>query len=300
MPEVSVVHSDNKRFSKKTLIIGILVILVAGVIAAVLLVQNSQQANIKACDCTKYSFLVTSTGSVTVTNSQTISEPAQQATVTIDGSPAGTFDVPALDPGQSQTLGTVNVPGGNFTWSVVGSKYCHGSGGYQAPSATPTPSPTETPSPTPPEISETPIITPTEIPTPTPLLPTVTPVTTPIPTVTPLITQVPTATPNPTATPTSNPPDNPPSPPNRCNGDCHSDDNCGYGEDGVKLVCVNNFCRQPSCTDQISCHCPPPISTGQPTPTTTQTLVRTGDASTTIAMTIGGLLLIGLGTLLAL
>jgi len=141
MPDVSVISPAHKSSSHKNLLIIIgLLVLITGIIAAVILVQTRQQANIKAWDCDKYNFLVTSIGSVTVTNDQTVSEPAQKATVYINGSPLATFDVPALEPGQSQTLGTVDVPpSGEFTWSVVGSSDCSDSGSYQGPSATPTP-----------------------------------------------------------------------------------------------------------------------------------------------------------------
>jgi hypothetical protein len=287
MPEVSVIRPDKKTISKKNLlIITGLIVLIVGIIAAVILVQLRQEANIQACSCNKYNFLVTSIGSVTVTNDQTISEPAQKATVSINGSPVATLDVPALEPGRSATLGTVEVPEpGNFTWSVVGSRYCSDSGSYQGPSPTPSPSPI--PSPTPPEATVTPTTT---------VIPTITEV----PTSTPVITQVPTVTTAPSATPTSNPPDNPPSPPNRCNGDCHSDNNCAYAEDGTKLICVNNFCRHQSCTDQISCHCPPAFPTTKPSPTPAQYLAKSGDAMSTVTLTLGGFLLIGLGALLAL
>jgi hypothetical protein len=315
MSESQVVRSQRHLPSKKSLILGFgLVAVIISIITAVFVVQHRQQANVSACDCQKYTFLVTSIGAVTVTNAQTISEPSQRVTIKINGSAIATLDVPALDAGESQTLGTVPVPvSGQFSWTATGSQFCSQSGSYQgtfpSPSPLPTPIPTEIPTPIPtliPTSAPTPL--PTEIPTPIPTgvpTPIPTEVPTPIPTAIPTV--IPTAVPTiaPTSslpTPTSRPPDNPPSPPNRCNGECHSNDNCGIAEDGSKLICVQNLCRHASCTDQISCHCPIAMSTPKPTsvPGAPSQLPRSGSSLPTIIITMGGLLLVGIGVILAL
>ncbi len=233
---------------------------------------------------------------MTVVNGQpNRSESLQKATVSINGAPVGVFDVPALGPGESSTIGIVDVPSsGEFSWSVIGSVHCSDSGSHILP----TPIPTVEPSPTPiEEPSPTPISTP--IPTPIPTVePTPEPTDAPLPTPTEVV-PTPTTAIASSPTPTSRPGDPPPAPPNRCNGVCTSNANCAYGEDNVKLVCVNNTCRHPSCTDQESCHCAPGWP-NNPTPTPARQLAESGSISPTLTVSITGLLLIGLGLLLAL
>lgn len=52
-------------------------------------------------------------------------------------------------------------------------------------------------------------------------------------------------TPTPTSTPTSSP-----GAPNSCNGTCGSNDNCQGS-----YLCYQGFCRNPSCTSDLSCNC---------------------------------------------
>ncbi|MFA6512495.1 MAG: hypothetical protein WCV86_05240 [Patescibacteria group bacterium] len=290
-PPVNVIAPQKKGPTNKLLIFGTLGVLIIGIVIAIYLVQSRQGFFAGAWNCAEYNFMVDSEGNVTVTNGQTRNEPPQQATVSINGSPVGVFDVPALSAGQTATLGTVTVPSsGEFTWSVIGSVDCSDSGSHVIPS----PSPTEviTPSPTE-EVTPTVTVKPTLTPTVT-VEPTVTPTTT----ITPTITTTPTSTPIATSTPSTTP-DIPPAPPNRCNGECTSSANCTYGEDGVKLICIANRCRHPSCTDQESCHCAPDWPT-TPSPTPTQNLAQSGSVNPTLTISLTGILLIGLGILLAL
>ncbi|OGM09532.1 hypothetical protein A2159_00055 [Candidatus Woesebacteria bacterium RBG_13_34_9] len=145
-----------------------------------------------AWDCSKYVFSIEAGGSVKVTNGSTRNEPAQKARVYINGNLVNTFDVPALNKDQSANLGTVQLPSGNFSWSVVGTLDCQSSGtqGSQtssceqlsfnliqkSPTVTLTITPTLSPSPTEPPIggtSPTPTVTatPTLPPSPTPTFP---------------------------------------------------------------------------------------------------------------------------------
>jgi len=91
--------------------------------------------------------------------------------------------------------------------------------------------------------------TPTPTPTPTPGS-TNTP--TPTPTLTPTTTQI--VYVNPTLTPT-------PVQQVGCNSACAINTDCSGG-----LVCVDGFCRNPSCTGEVSCVCP--VAVVQPTPKT--------------------------------
>lgn len=290
-PPVNVIAPQKSASKNKLFIFGSLGVLIVGIVVAIYLVQSRQGLFAGAWDCTLYNFSVDSQGSITVVNGQSNrSESLQKATVSINGSPVGVFDVPALGPGESVTIGNVDVPSsGEFSWAVVGSVHCSDSGSHIFP----TPIPTIEPSPTP--IDEEPTPMPTTEPTPEP---TPEPTDTPLPTPTDII-PTPTTPIASSPTPTSKPGDPPPAPPNRCNGVCTSDANCAYGEDNVKLICVNNSCRHPSCTDQESCHCAPGWP-NNPTPTPARQLAESGNISPTLTVSLTGLVLIGLGLLLAL
>jgi hypothetical protein len=108
-----------------------LLILVISITAAVYLVQNQKILKARAGDCQQYTFYVTSVGAVTVINRQTISVPAQSVSIIINGSPVSPLNAPALEPGQSSTIGTVSVPAtGKFTWNAIGSYFCNSSGSH--------------------------------------------------------------------------------------------------------------------------------------------------------------------------
>lgn len=81
-----------------------------------------------AWDCSKYVFSVEAGGIVKVKNGSTRNEPAQQARVYINGNLVATFSVPALTPGNEATIGTVQLPSGSYSWSIVGTLDCQSSG----------------------------------------------------------------------------------------------------------------------------------------------------------------------------
>jgi len=289
-PAIQVVTSGQSHGPKKLFVILFgLIILAAGIAAAIYIGQSQQRAKSDAWDCSKYIFNVTQTGQVSVTNNSLNDEPPQKVSVSINGQPAGIFDVPVLRVGDTAHLGSVEVPlDGGFTWETTGTVDCRNQGSYQAVS---TPTPTQIP-PTPTQPEET--ITPTEVP------PVSTPTPTPIPP-TPTVPVAITATSTPSSTPTSTPIATlTPTivQPNSCNGTCGSNANCQS-----HLVCSNGFCRNPSCTGSDSCACaptgvPPQVSTITPTPV--QALPQSGGASSTLILTIGGLILLGFGILFAI
>jgi hypothetical protein len=118
--------SDNKK--KILAVLGILLALF-GVGAGAYLIRNRQLLESSAWDCSLYTFAVSDNGTVTVANGSSRSEPPQQAQVYINGSLVDTFEVPALAPGEGETLGTVSVPTNEtYTWRVDGTRDCDDSG----------------------------------------------------------------------------------------------------------------------------------------------------------------------------
>jgi hypothetical protein len=124
------------------------------------------------------------------------------------------------------------------------------------------------------------------------------PTSTPGPSLTPTMT--PTGTIAPSATPTQTPtvtPTNPPGPtstpiplptPASCNNSCSTNADCTSG-----LTCSGGLCRNPQCTGQTNCNCV--TSTPVPTPVT---LEKAGSVNATWIVGIGGIILLGLGSLL--
>lgn len=156
----------------------------------------SPESEPAAWDCKNYTFSLSISGVVTVSNSSSRNEPPQQAQIYIDNQLIETFNVPALPTGQSATLGTVQVPKDkSFSWKIIGTKDCQNSGQLSPapisceqlkfsisevsptitvtpiPTLTITPTPTDKPlggtSPTPTQVSP-PESTPTSTPTSTP------------------------------------------------------------------------------------------------------------------------------------
>jgi len=256
-----VIIASSPSHKKRNLIIAsiIVLVLVSGVATAVYLVQRQARLTTEAWNCEAYAFNVSESGVVTAANNSAQPEPAQQVSITINGQPAGIFNVPPLAIGQSVTVSTVDVAphNGSFTWEAVGSLDCSDSGQYIAPTVTPMPSPTDvpdtTPSPTPPK---------SKTPTPSPdTTPSATPSSTP-PTTPPIggddPSPTPTHTPTPTPTSTPGPTNTPPPGPTNTPG-------------------------------------PGPTSTPAPTPVTQ--IPQSGVTDTTWIVTLGGLALISLGVL---
>ena len=88
----------------------------------------SPESEPAAWDCRNYTFSLSTIGVVSVSNSSNRNEPPQQAQVLINEQLVTTLNVPALPAGQSATLGTVNVPGGTFSWKILGTVDCQNSG----------------------------------------------------------------------------------------------------------------------------------------------------------------------------
>ncbi len=137
-------EDGESKGGNKKLIAGILgvAVLVAGIGAGVFALTRSQQLEpASAWDCEKYNFYVSRTGQTTAVNGSTRNEPIQKVQIKIDGVLAGTFDIPALTPGQSANLGTVATPlSGIFTWEATGTIDCRDGGSY-AVEPTPTSAP---------------------------------------------------------------------------------------------------------------------------------------------------------------
>lgn len=126
---VIVSSGGNNKSHKKLLIAGGgVVLLLFGLISALVLSTQIQQFSSSAWDCQNYAFAMSSTGVVSVNNGSTRNEPLQRADVFINTAKVATYDVPALAPGESATLGTVTLPGGGFDWEIRGTADCEDAG----------------------------------------------------------------------------------------------------------------------------------------------------------------------------
>lgn len=117
---------------RRIIMIGIaLVLMVTGIASGTYLLSRQQVGTPFAWDCATYIFDVDETGAVTVRNGSTRDLPAQVADVYIDGQLVAEFEAPALDSGDSASLGVVEVPeDGRFSWRVEGNKDCENSDSY--------------------------------------------------------------------------------------------------------------------------------------------------------------------------
>lgn len=118
---------------KKVMAVFSVLLMLVGIGAGVYLVRRQQLGSSFAWDCSLYTFSISDNGTVIVRNGSTVHEQEQQAKVYINGNLVDTFDVPALDPGKSETLGTVNLPSGDYSWSVDGTKDCKATGSSLPP-----------------------------------------------------------------------------------------------------------------------------------------------------------------------
>lgn len=121
---------------RRVIMIGIaLVLMLTGIASGTYLLSRQQLGDSFAWDCATYVFDVDESGSVTVRNGSTRDLPAQVAKVYIDDQEVAEFEAPALNSGDSASLGVVEVPeDGQFSWRVEGNKDCENSDSY-APNA---------------------------------------------------------------------------------------------------------------------------------------------------------------------
>lgn len=114
---------------KKILATLAVLLMLVGVGAGVFVVRNQDVNRTSAWDCSLYTFAVSENGTVTVANGSARREPQQQAQVYINDSLVDTLSVPALEPGEGATLGTISVPTNqSYSWRVVGTIDCRNSG----------------------------------------------------------------------------------------------------------------------------------------------------------------------------
>lgn len=152
-------------------------------------------------DCSFYDLIVDVDGTVRVHNVSGGDRPSQNLEFLIDGVSIGNFNIPALNEEEVAILGNLNLPPGDYNWSIQGVEGCQLPGEPELTSCqettftitsddgpTPTTSPTSTPTPT-----DTPVPTATTTPASSPT-PTDPPIGGADPTPTATSTPVPTAT----------------------------------------------------------------------------------------------------------
>lgn len=123
-----------------------------------------------AFNCEEYQLLVDTEGIVRIKNGGTNTQPTRDIDLIINGEVFGNFSVPALTPEEVAILGDINLPVGDFNWSIGGDVSCQGGedgrthetqtcskvsfavSAQEIPGTSPTPSitssPTSTPTPT--------------------------------------------------------------------------------------------------------------------------------------------------------
>lgn len=123
--------SSGNGGRRRVIMIGIaLLLMVVGIVSGTMLLSRDQFDTALGWDCELYKFNVDEAGSVSVQNGSQRDLPAQVASVYIDNVLVKDFDVPALDSGMGESLGTVPVPeSGQFGWRVKGNKDCEHTGG---------------------------------------------------------------------------------------------------------------------------------------------------------------------------
>jgi len=103
-----------------------------------------------------------------------------------------------------------------------------------------------------------------------------------------------TPTPTPTVTPTPTPTPTPAPTPASCNSSCTTSADCQSG-----MACINNVCRNPSCSTSPNCVCQTPTPGPTPTPTTPPTpqvpVSGTGPTVLGASVIAGGVFLLLLG-----
>lgn len=161
---IQVISSDRSSRKKVLYIVFSILLGLVGIGIAVYLIGFKQLLSPKAYDCSTYKFNVSQNGEVTVINGSASYQSSQKVSVSVNGSPTGILDVPALSAGASANLGQVSIPvTKEFTWDAVGTIACASHGSYTAnlnPTATPQALalPTSTPLPSPSPIPTQPVV----------------------------------------------------------------------------------------------------------------------------------------------
>src|SRR3989344_2608644 len=66
---------------------------------------------------------------VKITNNTSSVQPAKTIDLLVNGQSIGSFDIPQLDPLTNVEMGNINLPEGDFTWSITGDVLCQGDSG---------------------------------------------------------------------------------------------------------------------------------------------------------------------------
>lgn len=135
-PSVIAQSPSRKSFNRKTgfALAGIVVLIMGMAVSLGLVMKQRNLYQVSAWQCAKYTFNVSQTGEVTVSygaDASRSSEAAQNAVVSINGTPVATLSVPAIQKGQTLSIGKVQVPTAQgFSWEVQGQSDCKNSGVY--------------------------------------------------------------------------------------------------------------------------------------------------------------------------
>lgn len=182
----------NNKFFTAIFVVTTIILAAVAIFTAYRLYQLREQPvapnvppkDTHAFSCQEYDLLIDTQGTVRITNNTTSPQPARDIDLIVNGESIGSFSVPALDPETDAILGGINLPTGDFNWSIAGDILCQGEGDgttHEAqncttfsfevaaseqtptPTALPTQTITSTPTPTTPQGG----INPTSTPTPT-------------------------------------------------------------------------------------------------------------------------------------
>jgi len=82
-----------------------------------------------ALTCEEYDLSVDTNGIVRITNNPSSVQPAKTIDLLVNGQSIGSFDIPQLDPLTNVEMGNINLPEGDFTWSITGDVLCQGDSG---------------------------------------------------------------------------------------------------------------------------------------------------------------------------
>lgn len=112
--------NDQSGKKKKIITAVIIAVLVIGIGAGVYAFRTYQSTNTSAWDCSLYVSSLSPDGKLIVTNGSTRSEPAQIASISLNGAVVTSVEVPALSSGQGISIDTgLTLPQDvSYTWSV--------------------------------------------------------------------------------------------------------------------------------------------------------------------------------------